>query len=573
MTEPPQADGLADYYQRANPDLLRLLPADARVLLEFGCGAGALGAAYRHINPAARYLGVEMNPAAAQAAETVMDRVWLADAEAFSPATPGAPAAGSVDCLVYGDVLEHLRDPWAALQSHAAWLKEDGMVIACIPNIQHWSAILELLQGRWRYEDHGVLDRTHLRFFTREGMVQLFGQAGLHVVDIESRQLRPEGFDAFQEAMAPALQALGLDAARFRAQTGAVQYIVRATRHPLSTRRLLIEGVTLRPQVAMLEKRMLEPGRFLATLPGVRVRMGQGRTRASRERPGEDRVIILQRQSMVGRPGAEKLKSLLAGGYVVVQEFDDDPHRWPHHFTAEDLSFRGVHAVQTSTETLAEILRAANPEVGVFANQMAELPPPRIHAEGPPRLFFGALNRQEDWAPLMPELNRVLAEHPEVAVAVIHDRAFFDQLATANKDFTPACDYPRYQAILRGCDIALLPLSDTPFNRCKSDVKFIECAAHGAAVLASPVVYAASIRPGETGLLFDDPQAFGRALRQLIEDAGLRRRLAGEAYEYVKRERLQAQHYRERYQWYRRLVEEKPRLDRELRQRAPELFG
>jgi glycosyltransferase involved in cell wall biosynthesis len=92
------------------------------------------------------------------------------------------------------------------------------------------------------------------------------------------------------------------------------------------------------------------------------------------------------------------------------------------------------------------------------------------------------------------------------------------------------------------------------------------------AVLASPVVYGESLRPGETGLLFHDPESFGRELRRLIADASLRRRLARQAYEYVRQERLQIRHFRSRYDWYRRLVKEKPQLDAALRARAPELF-
>ena len=90
----------------------------------------------------------------------------------------------------------------------------------------------------------------------------------------------------------------------------------------------------------------------------------------------------------------------------------------------------------------------------------------------------------------------------EAQVQVVYDRAFFDALATPHKSFEPLCSYDRYHELLDAADIALLPLEPTRFNQHKSDLKFIECAAHGVAVLASPTVYDRTINDGETGLIY-----------------------------------------------------------------------
>jgi 2-polyprenyl-3-methyl-5-hydroxy-6-metoxy-1,4-benzoquinol methylase len=103
-----------------------------------------------------------------------MDQVVVGDAENIEAADLGIEP-GTVDCLVYGDVLEHMVDPWSLLRRQAAWLRPQGMVLACIPNVQHWSMFMRLLHGNWRYEEEGLLDRTHLRFFTLESISQLFG--------------------------------------------------------------------------------------------------------------------------------------------------------------------------------------------------------------------------------------------------------------------------------------------------------------------------------------------------------------------------------------------------------------
>src|SRR5262249_9790648 len=157
--------------------------------------------------------------------------------------------------------------------------------------------------------------------------------------------------------------------------------------------------------------------------------------------------------------------------------------------------------------------------------------------------------------------NRVLEEFgPRVRVRVLHDRAFHDALQTPHKSFEPFCPYDRYQEVLRGCDVALLPLEPTRFNRMKSDLKFVECAAQGVAVLASPTVYEGSVKDGETGWLYHTPEEFERRLRQLLGDAPLRLRIADAAYAWVRDHRLLSQHIRGRIDAYFRMRDQLPRL-------------
>src|SRR5581483_10988930 len=114
----------------------------------------------------------------------------------------------------------------------ADWLRPEGVALACIPNVQHWSMFLRLLQGYWRYEDAGLLDRTHLRFFTLDSIEELFTHAGLSIVDVISRNSVKDAnlFAQFQQLMTPWVRELGLDATRFAQQTAALQFVVRAVK-------------------------------------------------------------------------------------------------------------------------------------------------------------------------------------------------------------------------------------------------------------------------------------------------------------------------------------------------------
>jgi 2-polyprenyl-3-methyl-5-hydroxy-6-metoxy-1,4-benzoquinol methylase len=214
-----------DYYGRVNPDLLRLIPEQSRSILEVGCGAGALGAAFRQKHPQARYFGIEAMPKPAKRAQQVLDRVICADVEEDLAVLEELPP---LDCLIYGDVLEHLRDPWSCLKRHVERLKSGGTVLACVPNVQHWSAVLFLLQGEWPQRDEGLFDRTHLRWFTRNGVIRLMRGAGLELQTIQPRIFELERAQALVAQLTPVLPSLGIDPERLLRGVAPLQYVVTA---------------------------------------------------------------------------------------------------------------------------------------------------------------------------------------------------------------------------------------------------------------------------------------------------------------------------------------------------------
>jgi hypothetical protein len=253
---------------------------------------------------------------------------------------------------------------------------------------------------------------------------------------------------------------------------------------------------------------------------------------------------------------------LIAAGYLVVTEFDDHPDFFQMMQFGGEMSFQGVHAIQTSTPALAEVLRRYNPEIAVFPNAVSSLPAPCNFAD-PRRItcFFGALNREQDWQPLMPAINAVAAEAGvRLEFQVVHDRRFFQALESPHKNFTPTCDYDTYLRILGHCEISLMPLSDTPFNRAKSDLKFIEAGSRRVAPLASAVVYGDSVEHNRTGLLFRDARELRDQLLRLATAPEFACKLGDAAREYVLRERMMAYQVAPRIAWYRSLWERRAML-------------
>jgi SAM-dependent methyltransferase len=192
-------------------------------MLEVGCSSGYLGASL--VARGHTVYGVEPDPVAAEAAKRVLSGVWVGGLEDFLDAQPDA----RFDVLIFGDVLEHMVDPAAALRRALGHLSPGGSVVVSLPNVAHGSVRAMLLEGRFDYEDRGILDRTHLRFFTRAGIAQLMADVGLSIgtlyqvgqpIDVVGREYGMR----LQQELITAVELL--DDAQTR---HAFQYVLRAT--------------------------------------------------------------------------------------------------------------------------------------------------------------------------------------------------------------------------------------------------------------------------------------------------------------------------------------------------------
>jgi SAM-dependent methyltransferase len=550
-----------------NNDLLERIPLNARVVLDVGCSTGALGATYRRFNPRARLLGIDRDPGAARLAAQRLDEVANVDVE--DDPLP-FELDGPIDCVIYGDILEHLNDPWAVIRRHAEALSDDGTILICVPNLDHWSFADRLLRGTWRYEPSGLLDETHLRWFNLESMREGLQAMGLFPSDVHPRVFNAQDAEEFTARIAPALTALGVDPAVYAQRAAPLQYVWRVRKRP---RELLnVAANMLQPVGGVSHVRIVYPLQALRSDATVATHLVVDRDFVP-PRGDAPRIFILHRPSLRGEAGGAVIRKLLADDWVIVTEFDDHPAHFGILQDEDQLAFTGVHAVQTSTPELATILRTRNPEVAVFPNAIRALPDVRNFLEpNVLTLFFGALNREQDWAPLMPVLNEVAEKAGDrLRFRVVHDQGFFDALHTTHKQFTATCDYDSYLTLLGECEISLMPLGDTPFNRAKSDLKFIEAGACRVAALASHIVYADSVEDGRTGLLFRDADELRDRLLRLVAMPDLARALGGAARSYVAGERMLAYQVASRIAWYRSLWARRAELTHALHARLMRL--
>ncbi len=207
--------------------LFNVWPKNCRYIIDIGCGDGQRARVYRQINPDCTYVGIEINPVLAERAREYCTSVVVGDIEALADIE--LAKYRDADCWVFGDVLEHLRDPWRMLSRIRSIIPEDGCVVTSIPNAQHWSMQLLLSVGEFDYDDSGLFDRTHLRWFTKTTIDRMFSNAGFEIA-LRLRALSAAKMpDGMKDAIRMMTSVVGQppDAAILDAEP--YQYVIRAT--------------------------------------------------------------------------------------------------------------------------------------------------------------------------------------------------------------------------------------------------------------------------------------------------------------------------------------------------------
>ncbi len=165
---------IENYYDGLNLKLLEAIPADAQKILELGCANGRLGRKYKEKHPTVYWSGVEISSEAAKQAAEYLDTVHVIDLDTDDLSVVGK----GFDTIVIGDLLEHLRNPKSILEKIHHLSDAQARIVCCVPNMSHSSVVQRLLTGDISYDASGLLDETHLKFFSPSSLFKLLLDSG-----------------------------------------------------------------------------------------------------------------------------------------------------------------------------------------------------------------------------------------------------------------------------------------------------------------------------------------------------------------------------------------------------------
>lgn len=208
-----------------NDEVLRLIPKTSKKIIEIGCSSGALAREFKRKHPGVHWIGVEIDPDYAELAKRYCDTTLVANLDEVEEEFYATYS--DCDCWIFADVLEHFRDPWAVVKKIRSVIPENGCIVACIPNAQNHSLIARLAVGDFRYEDMGLLDRTHLRWFTRQTIYELFEKEGFRISEGMTRTFHQPNQEVL-ELIGKIAEKCGFDPMVSMSDATPLQYVVRA---------------------------------------------------------------------------------------------------------------------------------------------------------------------------------------------------------------------------------------------------------------------------------------------------------------------------------------------------------
>lgn len=177
----------ATYFSLVRPEILPFVPVTARRILEIGCGEGGFARQLKE-ERGTEVWGVELIPAAAEIARRHFDHVLCGDILEQISKLPRS----HFDCVIFNDVLEHLVDPYRVLRELKPVFAPDAVIVCSIPNIRYFRSFFNfVIRGEWHYEEEGIMDKTHLRFFTKKSIAEMFTSVGYHVLRLEGINATP----------------------------------------------------------------------------------------------------------------------------------------------------------------------------------------------------------------------------------------------------------------------------------------------------------------------------------------------------------------------------------------------
>lgn len=565
------------YHDSKRPELPAMLERPPRRVLDIGCATGSTGMMLKEWWPDVFVAGVELNKVAAEKARQRIDLVISEKLEDTDLEAQGI-TRGSIDTVILADVLEHMYDPWSTLLRLHPYLTDDAQVLASIPNIRHLGLMNEIAKGNFKYDYGGLLDITHIRFFTLNEMEKMFRETGYQIVkrghtwdnSLQNLQYDPErtvvttdklsikGVSEQELTELKTVQFLLL-AHPVRPLPAEIEDEVRVRMAPPAApaaaagrKKKLAVYSSEHPAWACARLRVLQPFALLGHEWELIWGMDWEKNPPVLKEDawqGVDAVLIHRYFPLPETAGV--IDKIFAAGIPVIYDMDDaisevsEGH--PHHQDIErsrphvmDVLAR-ANAVFVSTEPLRESLAGLTNNVSVLPNlvDLRQFAYPVAMPGTVTRIgVLGTGTHAADFALVEGALRQILDRHAgKVEVLVMGMRpAAGAESHPAMRYLDFESSYDDYAAKLRslGLHIALVPLEDNAFNRCKSNIKWLEYSACGIAGIYSDVLPYRCIRQGETGLLVNNTEATWReAIESLIAQPERRMAMAQAAQREV----------------------------------------
>jgi O-antigen biosynthesis protein len=509
-------------------------------ILDVGCSAGYLG---EYLRSQGHFVtGIDVTPEAISEAAHFLDEAYCIKVENFYADNPGR----KFDVVIFGDVLEHVTNAEEVLRLTAQALKSNGRVIASIPNVSHLAVRAMLLEGRWEYADLGLLDRDHVRFYTRATIYKLFDDSGYYVNEIFSTKLSVESVnDLCGMNLNPKFINIARSVTEGDDSSDIFQYIVMA--QPKSTQ---LRVVCLVPDSnsGLFHFRVKSPLDNWARRYG-----GAVRYRLLGEQRAEDLlwgdIFLFERMS--GPYTIQLIKVLKEYGKKVVFEIDDLLTNLPdflahHRGTSETKqllldAIASADLVTTTTPRLAGQLLKLNADVVCVPNCIRDLLPERVAHTKNASYDATLIVASSDSVLvdcLIDPLRYIQDKYGEaIKLVIIGPIGDVFEREGLNFESLPILSYAEFTKLLQTLvnPIGLIPLDDSEFSACKSPIKYFDySAAQIPAICSNVPPYSDYIRNGINGLLVENTStSWINAIDALIQSIEERQRLSSVARQYV----------------------------------------
>ena len=260
-------------------------------------------------------------------------------------------------------------------------------------------------------------------------------------------------------------------------------------------------------------------------------------------------------------------------GCLLLTEWDDHPELLPagvrQQLADQDLApLRLCHGLHTSSARLAQVLRRVNPLTLVLENAIADIPGLQMakHKAEPLRVLIANQNRGADQRKMLGGLKRWLAEDPHLELVILADRELASSLPQERIRFARVLTYKRYRQMMGQCQLALLPLSRSLANSCKTPIKLMECAAESVATISGPELYGPQAIRG-LSVLAESPEQVVEHARKLVNDPQATKALVTRAHHWVCSEMALQVQLPQRLWIYRMLWRKRRAIDRLAKQR------